>query len=363
MKVVYSTQYKGENKLNKIRTIFIWVFGTLFVISFMLYMFLGMVSSGDVEVIEYPNGNLSDSLFVSQNTEYVNSDSLPIQYDFKKTPYSVDLVDSPAADVDTGHIVNIDDNYYIYIAEYPHGENIHDIVLNQYPKAVYYNYSREASFSQTVREEYGFYNGFETDYFVDHLLVSTGTTTSARSAYVIGYAFMSGNDSEGEQYDNDIIIAVATTVESTDSFKNCKSILDSVAMTCRYDKDTAEKIARDRKEAKELALKQEQELTKQTLEQEKTRVEGSPKLDTFDLPVNVNNDYKSLTILMTWTNNVSNPSIVFTNQSTGSSVSPDTLLGTQAILRVGSVSKNDTCILSVDNYKSYGTVNLKLLEE
>ena len=230
------------------RRIIIGVSGALFLIFFILFQLAKSVAlANEVVEVVYPDGGLSDNLFVSQNSVYAPDESLPIAYEFADVPYIIDLPNANTADVGSGHIVQINDTMVVYIAQVPGSVDVHAAVLSQYPKVVYLNYSKDNSYSMTVKEQSGYLNGLPTTYFVDHLLISTGQGADAKNAYVLGYCFWPETDT-GDK----ILVSIATIEESTENFANCKQLLDILAYTTRYDekldknqKDERAKIARE----------------------------------------------------------------------------------------------------------------------
>lgn len=343
-------------------------------ICFILFKALSNVKDDAPIPVIYPDSGLSDDLFVSQNTEYVANESLPIIYAFDDVPFLVDLPEGNTADVGTGHIVAGNETTCFYVSQIDDTVNPHDAVLTQYPKVVYINYSQASSYAQTVLEEYGYLNGMAANYFVDHLLISTGSTQSARNAYVLGYCF-----DLGEDYPYNVIISVATTLESSEAFENCKALLDMLAYTLRYDEELdndqiaeRERLAKEaEKAAKEAAIeaekaavraeKEAQESLKEQMEAaEATRLDGIK--DEKRLPVMVTKDFKNLTILVSWTNEYKDAEIAFCSGDGLIYVRPTTSSSKQAIIDVGTCKQGSDYYLSVSPYGKCGDVSMKLIE-
>lgn len=360
----------------------IGISGALCFVFFVLYEISRSVSASaqDIDIV-YPSGNLSDNLFVSQNSEYVPNDYLPEQYSFEDIPYMVDLPSGNSAQVGSGHIVQGGEDLVFYVSQIASDVDIHSAVLSQYPPVVYMNYSQNDSYSMTLKEESGYLNGLPGTYFVDHLLVSTGKSSEARNAYVIGYCFEPVCDVPYK-----FIISVATTQQSTENFEQCKQLLDVVAYTVRYDekldrsqKDTRAQLARANEQAYaaeqrayEQAQKQkERELAKQQKEDKSLNTSGLDSLSSSDsgslstgsmsIPISVTQDFINLSILVTWTNSCDDVDILFTSSDDSRNIKPDLISSKQATINVGSC-KSGNYSLEVSNYNQLGTFNTKLIE-
>lgn len=331
--------------------------------------------------VVYPPGNLSDNLFVSQNSVYTESEALPVDYSFPDVPYIVDLPDGNTADVGSGHIVQATENVVVYASQMAMSTDFHSVVLSQYPKVVYMNYSQDDSYSMTVKEEYGYFNGLPTTYFVDHLVVSTGMSdTDSRNAYVLGYCFQPEND-----VDCKMLICVATTECSTEAFENCKAVLDTVSYTVRYDEklDQQQKAARQdaAREAENQLKRQQQEAERRAKEEQKQASAQSQVMpngeltpssyeeptptptvtnSSMSLPMSVTKDFKNMSILLSWTNECENTTIVFNGPN--GTVYPDLLTSKQATFSVGACPVGEYT-LDISNYSMLGEVSTKLIED
>lgn len=360
--------------MSKLTKILLGACAALAFICLVFFKALGNVHDETPVPVTYPPSGLSDDLFVSQNSAYVENDSLPVTYAFNDVPFLVDLPDGNTADVGTGHIVSGNETTCFYVSQIEDAINPHDAVLTQYPKVVYINYSQDASYAQTVLEERGYLNGMTATYFVDHLLISTGSSQSARNAYVLGYCFELGND-----YSYNVIISVATTLETSEAFTNCKSLLDMLAYTFRYDEDLdakqtseREKLAKEQaqaeKEAQEEAEKTKIQAEKEAQDALKAQMQAAEESrldgirDERKLPVEVSKDFKNLTILVSWTEENKDADITFQSENGLISVKPTTSSSKQAIIDVGTCKTGQNYYLIISPYGKCGEVSMKLIE-
>ena len=352
--------------MKRLQKVLIGIFSSLFLMCFFTYKALANIPEETPTPIVYPESGLSDNLFVSQNSKYVENEGLQNPYAFPDVPYYIDMPKGDTADVGSGHIVYGNDNLCFFISEIDDEENPHDAVLSQYPPVVYINYSQQSSYSQTVKEDYGYINGLTARYFVDHLLISTGVNTSARSAYVIGYCIDLNDDS-----DWNIIVSVATTLESTESFADCKALLDTIMYTVRYDEtldkkqnDEREKAAREAEKAAEEAAKQAQkESSAEGLDTlSSTTVTTTTVGDVRQIPVEIEHNFNDLSIIVKWSNPSPDTELTFVSTDGTISVPASTKASKQAIINVGACEEFKDYKLNVTHYNECGDVTVKLIE-
>lgn len=342
--------------MSKFKKIMLCVSLALACVFFILSQMLIKFSDGKKTPIEYPESGLSNDLFVSQNTEYIENSTLSIEYSFINVPYICDLIDGNVAEIEEGHIVNASEDVNFFVTEFKNEKNPHDVILRQYPQTLYINYAKESSFIQTATSDVGYINGYYATYFVDHLLISTGPTASSKSAYMIGYVI-----DLGKEYDYDLIVAVATTTQSTENFQACKKWLDAITQTLRFE----EKRAEEMKKAAEKAYLEEQKVLEEYAEASQQAssnvVSNVMNAIESDIPVTVKRDFDNMTILITWDNPCESPVISFENADGLVLGTPSSLGSKQAIINVGKTIQG-SYILSCSHFKEAGSINIRLVE-
>lgn len=334
----------------------LWLCLAFSIVFFILATVLGQFSNGKKTPLTYPNSGLSDDLFVSQNTEYIQNEALTVNYTFKNVPYIVDLLDGKTADIEEGHLVHASDDVVFYVSEFENGANPHDVILEQYPQAIYMNYAKQNSFVQTATTDIGFINGYYATYFVDHLLISTGPSATSKSAYMIGYVL-----DLGTEYDYDLIVSVATTTQSTENFEACKEILDNITNTVRLDEKLAEKRIKEAEEAFEKQQKAMQEVQQTSQGMNEMTISKTAQYTSSDLPVALVRDFKRLSMIITWANPCEQPAISFETVDGLILGTPSTLGSRQAIIEVGAIQQGNY-ILNCSHYLEAGDINVKLIE-
>ena len=332
----------------------VWICISFCLIFLALSRIAGNVDDGKPEPITYPPSDLSDDLFVSQNMDYVENESLTETYGFMDVPFVVDLPDGKTAKVQEGYLVYADEGITFFSTQVEKNENVHDAILEQYPSAVNMNYSKKASYIQTAMTDTGYINGFYATYFIDHLLVSTGVKLDAKNAYVIGYII-----DPGVEYDYYIVLSFATTIENSEALSVCKELLDLVTVTLRYDEDLDEDQTRAREEMLQEAMRaaknEDSEIVSYSGYEDST-VEGDSNIEII-----VPNDFRNMSCLVTWTSACSDYEISFINASNVKLGKVSTKGTTQALIEVGAV-KEGIYYLNCSHYGTCGDINIKLIE-
>jgi len=331
----------------------LWICISFCIVFFILSRIAGNVDDGKPSPIAYPDSELSDDLFVSQNIDYVENESLTETYGFMDVPFVIDLHDGKTADIEEGHLVYTDEGITFFSTQVEKGENIHDAILEQYPAAVNMHYSKKASYIQTAMTDTGYINGFYATYFIDHLLVSTGVQIDAKNAYVVGYII-----DPGVEYDYYIVLSFATTIESSEALSICKELLDLVTVTLRYDDDLDREQIRKREDALEEALRAAKNEDNNVVSY--SGYENNIA-DSRNVEVIVPNDFRNMACLITWTNACSDYEISFFNEFNTRMGKVSTKGTTQALIEVGEVKKG-IYYLECSHYGSCGDINIKLIE-
>lgn len=245
------------------------------IICLVLYVLITEYSAQQKSLLVYPEGTLSDSLFVSQNNSYTKNDSLPNSHAFLTVPYYIDVMAGSEANVGRGSIIQAAEDIFIYLSEYnPVTDNAESIMLEEFPSALLIDYNPLYTYSQKLETQTGYINGFAANYLFNMITVSNGEIS--RTAYVAAYDMVSIDHVEDDSYPR-IMVAVVTTSANSQSFAVCKNVLDAMALTIRYDEKLAKKI--DSEKEKEAV---EAESTKEDSKEEST--EGSSKEPDSDIP-------------------------------------------------------------------------------
>lgn len=220
-----------------------------------IYIALNIVHNSLPKELVYPEGNLSKSIFDSQNMKYQPNTSLPITYEFEYSPYTIDICDTDKAKVGNGSVYEVSDWMYVYFTEYTKDQNIELVIKDELSRAIMIDSNKEMSVLETYVYEEGYINGFKADYYINCLTVSNGNRSS--SVYLTGYALTITN----EEYDHGykMFVGVVTAENSTDTFASAKQVLDELIATFNYSEDKQEKILRLEKEE----LKEEEKLQKE----------------------------------------------------------------------------------------------------
>ncbi len=322
---------------------------------FVMFMLVDAVYVPEPEPVIYPQGELVDSVFVAQNNDYTEDSSLPNTYSFSTVPYLVDVPDGTGADIGTGRIYKITDDYYAYVTEYTDQYDVQSIISAQFPVALLINYVPEATRITVNAEKTGYINGFKARYIADNLLVSDGATNS--EAIVLGYSL---DLPDGPYYGNHMFIAVCTTQISTDAANNCAAVLSALMKTVRYSSDSdlaLEKARLDEKAAQEKMLEELQEKQDVTIEDGDNTVVTTVVGDetTVSIPIEIPVDYTQFVLQVDWTLNNPNAVLELFTPDGAMYVSPVNQQAYFATFRLDSITAG-TYQLRVKNYQQCGEI-------
>lgn len=237
----------------------------LSVLAFMLgiiYISLSIFHNSLPKDLVYPEGNLSKSIFDSQNMKYVPNANLPVSYEFESCPYTINICDADKAKVGNGSVYELSDWMYVYFTEYAKDEKIENVIKDELSRAIMIDSNKDMSVLETYVYEEGYINGFKADYYIDCLTVSNGNRSS--SVYLTGYALTITN----EEYDHGykMFVGIVTAENTTETFAQAKQVLDELIATFNFSEDTQETILRMEKEELD-----EEERLKKIAEQEETQ--------------------------------------------------------------------------------------------
>lgn len=248
----------------------IFILAMIAVLMLIVFVFLTGINRHMPKDVVYPQGNLSQSIFDSQNTKYVANADLPNKYSFKYCPYTVDTPDVDAAELgDNGVIYQISPDLCLYFTEYDKGTNIEEILRKELSSGILINSDVERSAVDNKIYELGYMNGFKAAFRIDGLTATSGK--DAKTAYILGY------DLEITDEDNfhgkNIYISVLSPVESTEQYVLQKNVLDHVFMTFQFDN----KLEMDLDSIDEAEKRKQEEEQKKIERQEEERLEAIEK--------------------------------------------------------------------------------------
>lgn len=209
------------------------------------------------EVLEVPEGGLSDSLFESQNPDYVKDELLPVSVACKNIPYLYDTIESDGAVVDTG-IIYPTDGAFIYVSEIPRTSSMSSVISDQFSKALKFDAAMDNVGYVTLKNQQGFANGYTAEYEADYISVQDDTNLSG--AYIIAYRLYVSTD----EYPYDLIVGCATTTGTSEALQACQQMGVRLIYTVRYDEKRDEEMRREREQAAKAAEREAKENEKET---------------------------------------------------------------------------------------------------
>lgn len=250
----------------------------IFVCFLLLYIMVNAAYTPSAEEMRYPQGELTDSIFVGQNNIYTENTSLTGRHAFNTVPYRVDLPSGKSATIGSGTVYQVADTVFVYVSEYPDVNSIHDIITEQFPPALLIDYIPEETKVKTMVDKYGFINGFSAEYLVEHIAVNNGL--KEMNAVIMGYVLTVQDESF---IGNQMFVGIGTTSYSNDIGESCAEILDAMINTVRKDTDLEYKILRRRTNGSE--------------------AENSEKFDgsVTNIPIVLRDDFDEMILHVDWT--------------------------------------------------------------
>lgn len=236
------------------RKVLIAVLIPLTLIFFSVYIWASEYARAAGDVLIYPEGNLSDSLFVAQNTVYIQNGALTRKYALPDMPYTLDVPEGTSAYVGNGCVIRATASLYVYITCHEAGADAERIMLGEFPKSLMIDYDPAYTYAQQLVRQSGYTNGFTVDYFFDMLSVSDGQV--AKSGYAAAYDI---ENPYGDDRGN-ILVCVVTTETDSGAFASAKAILDAIILTVQYDQKMDRQMSRqtaDEEETEEFSDRQE----------------------------------------------------------------------------------------------------------
>ena len=328
----------------------------LLVVLIGIYVLVDAVYVPEKEAVVYPEGELVESVFVAQNNQYVENDSLGTTHSFETIPYKVDVPTGTGAKIGTGTVYQVGSGYFVYVSEYTDQYDVQDVISSQFPVALLINYVPESTRITVQQQKNGYINGFKAQYLADTLYVTDGVTQA--EAIVLGYAL---DVPEGTYFGNHMFIAVGTTTISSESASACSQVLSTIMKTVRYDEALEAALVKAKEAEEEVKKKEEAEALK--AEEEAARnadnIDSSTTITgdevTESVPVVVPSNYKTFELSVDWTMN--NPDVVleffFPDGSTYAS--PLSQTDYSAKFSLSNVSAG-TYSLRIMNYKACGEI-------
>lgn len=348
---------------------------SLSVVLFIFIWILNIFAKNIPEEVEYPAGNLSDSIFESQNTFYTPSQNYDLTHKFSLIPYSIDTVDAECAKIDTG-AVYISGSAYFFYSEIEKGENVDDCIKKQFSQVLEYGVEPDVCNVETFLTETGFINGFTAEYQVLHLSVpSEVAENGVKDAYMVVYRLeIDDNDEYPDNYD--VVMGVGTQALSTETLAMCKALLDEDVLTIQYDSNLAKQLIESMNASGETEDIEVTEATEEELQEEETeeRSETSNDNDAGELvneEVNERNyktmgillkqNYKDLTIVVDWTNLEQTPTLVFCDVREESVYNPETTMDGRVVFHVGEI-EGGVYMVKILGWENAGTFTSTLIE-
>lgn len=305
----------------------------------------------------YPASTLVYSVFTAENNTYQGSNNFPNVYSLTKNPYTIDVPNADQAHVGDGTVweVNRDTGYYVYCTEIGEDKSLNTVIMEEFPKAVIYDYTSESTLSSLVSDT-GYVNGFSAGYVVLGLNITNGKTST--DIVMVGYLLDIPDSS------NDVFLAVTTNQVITEKMANTKLLADALIKTIQYNTDLAIEmgivdkngnpiipVEEDTEELDEDYEYEEPEPEIEDTEESMPEEEGVNETKGIDL----DKDYENAVLVISWDIPDSNAEVLVTDEE-GNSYAPADKTDYQAEVNLGAINKQHIDVtFSSANNSSYST--------
>ena len=255
--------------MSKKSKIYIIILSILTVILGVFVVMITIRENGEKNLVDYPSGSLSDSIFDSQNPTYVPNESLPTAKSFSHIPYTIDTVDKDGVVVDTGTIYSINDSQYLFYSEILKGDDTVSELAYQFAQVLEYNVSDDDVTYSVIKEETGYINGFAATF--DIIKVSVPSDNIEKSAIIEAYTLVMPDQDDYEVL-YDMSVCAVSTVEDTDLLSQCQQLAVIDIGTIQYSESLKKQMIEDLK-------KLEKNSDLQTTEEETEATEATEEID------------------------------------------------------------------------------------
>lgn len=314
--------------MSKKSKVWLVILAVLFVCLGALLILVNQYKGNHIEV-SLPSGQLSDDLFVAQNTKYQPDKNLPLTIDLNFAPYSIDIFDANAAKVGNSTIIYIDAATNLYLSETPY-EDYHSVLLSEYAKAIYLDADMSTSGYLNLFETDGYIDGFKAKFFVDKLKICNAS--GSREVYVPGYVL------NIPEYTDYVVIAVPTLMYDTTTLSNCEIIAAAVLNTIQFEEDRAENFVPN-EVTEEVNIVANVEET--TPEPESTPEPAPPVIETKTQIIVIEKDFDDLFIKLSWSNPTTIDDIKIWDPSNVFFHTPESMDENGAVFEMGMCSEGE----------------------
>lgn len=303
--------------------------------------------------VVYPKSELTDSIFDSQNTEYVSDAELPNIQQFDDIAYLYDSPDVNVATIDDGKIYSLSNGSFIYVTSYSKSSSLEGVVAHELGQALLIDLDESQSLMRLLAQDEGFINGFSAKYVVDRLIVTNGK--QRMDCNLVGYNLMVPNASK-----NVFICAAYPGQLDTSGFDALKRVCRKVLYTFRYSQERADSIEQRRSnEAREAADEQAREANALKEQEEREAALKASEPDVKYLAATLSQDYANLQLTIYW-DGKDTPEVRIYNPDKTLSFSPSTTGDGEAVFRIGAAQKG-TWIVEVTG-SGYGECSMEQAE-
>ncbi len=135
-----------------------------------------------------PNSGLSQSLFVAQNSEYVENAKYPLTYNFGTIPYICSVPRLQYINMGNGVVMNSNGDFFLYITECDN-DAIISTCIEELSPAIMSSADPEKTEITSYGTDRGYFNGFDVAYMAQEMVVNNADGSRKNTVYTLSYVF------------------------------------------------------------------------------------------------------------------------------------------------------------------------------
>lgn len=217
------------------------LFLVLAVLCLFLYIVLMFFDKPIVVEYQMPGGNLSQTLFDSQNMEYKKVDGYPTKHAFNGLPFTIDTISGQSAKVGNGAVYNSGD-YFLYYSEMGSEEQITEVVKRELTDVLLLAGEKERTILEIKKEENGYINGCEATYYM--MQVNAYRDKESVSAILCLYSLKVNEDIYStEKYM--LVGCLSTALVSQEVYDGIQQLAHMSITTLNLDKERVKEFEKD----------------------------------------------------------------------------------------------------------------------
>lgn len=194
--------------------------------------------------VDFPECELSGSIFDSQNMEYKESQLLSNRVSFEHMPFYVDMMPGSIAHIGNGTVSYLE-HYYQYISEVERGQDILASVKQELKDVLLYGVNSEDVKLTVLEQKNGYINGCSATYYLLQVFVDV-PDSGVKPTYLFLYKLLP-HEMVYPDSSSYLLVGAFTQQYTTEELSTCKRIADAAVYTLSFSKQLENERKQDKK--------------------------------------------------------------------------------------------------------------------